>query len=85
MIDAPVRAVNDVIADFLARRPTDDEVLACHLPPDIQGRADFLAGLHGEDELMPNEKEELFEIVCANGFFSLLKAKIKRRQRLGKL
>ena len=85
MIDAPVRALNDVIADFLACKPSDEAVLACHMPPDVQTRVHFLLDLNGEDELTYEEAHELDEIMRANGFVSLLKAKIKRRQRLGTL
>ena len=85
MIDSPVRTINAVVADFLACRPSDDDALAYFVPHDIQGRADLLAELHGEDELTPEEREELFEFVRADGFVSLLKAKINRRQRLGRL
>ena len=83
MIDSPVLAINDVVADFLACRPPDDKILEYFIPPDLQLRADFLSELHGEDELTALEREEVFEFVRADGFVSLLKAKINRRQRLG--
>ncbi len=83
MIEAPVREMNDVIADFLACKPSDDTILEYFIPPDLQLRADFLAELHGEDELTAREREEVFAFVRADGFISLLKAKIHRRQRLG--
>ena len=85
MIDAPVRTINDVVADFLSCKPSDEDTLAYLVPHDVQGRADLLAELLGEDELTPEEREELFEFVRADGFVSLLKAKINRRQRLGRL
>ena len=85
MIDTPIRTVNEVIADFLACRPSDKDVLACHMPPDLQARANFLLDLNGEEELTANEELELDEFVRANGFVLLLKAKIKRRHRLGNL
>ncbi len=85
MIDVPVRAVNDAIADFLATKPTDEEVLACRMPPDLQARANLLLDLNGEDELTAKEELELDDYIRANGFVTILKAKIRRRQRLGKL
>ncbi|MCE2473346.1 MAG: hypothetical protein J4G18_15920 [Anaerolineae bacterium] len=85
MIDSPIRAINDVVAGFLSCRPSDDKILEYFIPPDLQLRADFLSELHGEGELSAREREQVFEFVRADGFMSLLKAKIKRRQRLGKL
>ena len=85
MIDAPVRTINDVVADFLACRPSDENVLSSHMPPDLQSRADFLSELNSRGELSAREREEIFEFVRADGFISLLKAKINRRQRLGRL
>lgn len=85
MIDAPVRTINEVVADFLACKPSDEQVLSCHMPPDLQARVNFLLDLNGADELSRDEAQELDEFLRANGFVSLLKAKIKRRQRLGTL
>ncbi len=82
MIDSPVRTINDVIADFLACKPSDKEVLGYFMPPAIQKRVRFLLDLNGEDELTSSEEEELDELARADDFVSLLKAKIKRRQRL---
>ena len=83
MIEASVRTVNDVIADFLASKSTDEEVLACHMPSDLQERFNLLLDLNSEDELTKKEIREMHEYLRANGFVSLLKAKVKRRQRLG--
>ena len=85
MIESPVRAINDVVAGFLACRPSDEEALSYFMPEDIQRRVNFLLDLNGEGELTCDESQELDEILRANGLVSLLKAKIKRRQRLGKL
>ncbi len=85
MIDAPVRTLNDVIADFLACKPSDEAVLACQMPPDLQSRFNLLLDLNSEDELTKTETEEMFDYLRGNGFVSLLKAKVKRRQRLGTL
>jgi len=55
------------------------------IPPEQKARVHFLLDLNGEDELTYEEAQELDEILRANGVVSLLKAKIKRRQRLGTL
>ena len=83
MIDSPVRAINDVVAGFLSCRPSDEETLSYFMPEDVQRRVHFLLDLNGEGELTPLEELELDELVRADDFLSLLKAKIKRRQRLG--
>ncbi len=85
MIEAPVQTINDVVAGFLACRPSDDDVLSYFMPEHIQRRVHFLLDLNGEGELTCDELQELDEILRANGLVSLLKAKIKRRQRLGTL
>ena len=83
MIDSPVRTINDVVAGFLSCRPSDEEALSYFMPEDIQRRVHFLLDLNGEDELTSTEEDELNELARADDFVSLLKAKIKRRQRLG--
>ena len=85
MIAVQIRTINDEIADFLACQPSDSEVLACYMPPDFQARLNMLLDWNGEGELTYEEEVELDGILRANGFVSLLKAKVKRRQRLGKL
>ena len=85
MIDAPVRTINEIVADFLACRPSDEDVLGYFMPDEIQSRVHFLLDLNGEDELTCEEARELDDLLRANGFVSLWKAKIKRRQRLGTL
>lgn len=85
MIDAPTRTVSDVIAEFLACKPSDEEVLSYFMPANLQDRVHFLLDLNGEDELTAMEAEELDELARADDFVSLFKAKIKRRQRLSAL
>ena len=85
MIDAPVRTINEVVADFLACKPSDEDVLGYFMPDDIQSRVHFLLDLNGEDELTCEEARELDELGRADDFVSLLKAKISRRQRLSAL
>lgn len=77
MLNAPTRTVFDVITDFLASEPTPQDVIAYHLPDDLQARADYLAEQNGEDLLTPEEREELNEFLNADQMFSLLKTKMK--------
>lgn len=77
MLDAPARTVFDVITDFLASEPTPQEIIAYHLPDDLQVRLDELLDKNGEGELTPEEQEELFTFLKADQMFSLLKSKMK--------
>ena len=77
MLNAPVRTVFDEITDFLATEPSPQEIIAYHLPDDLQQRTDYLAELNGEDQLTPREREELDEFLKVNRIFSLLKTKMK--------
>ena len=77
MQNAPVRTVFDVITDFLAMEPSAQEIIAYHLPDDLQQRADYLAELNGEDQLTPGEREELDEFIKGERVFSLLTVKMK--------
>jgi len=73
----PTRTVFDEITDFLATEPSPQEIIAYHLPDELQQRADYLAELNGEDQLTPGEREELDEFLKVNRIFSLLKTKMK--------
>lgn len=77
MQSTPTRTVFDVITDFLATEPSPQEIIAYHLPDDLQERADYLAERNGEDLLTPEEREELSEFLKADQMFSLLKTKMK--------
>ena len=77
MLNAPVRTIFDVITDFLATEPSPQEIIAYHLPDDLQQRADYLAERNGEDLLTPTEHEELQAFLNADSLFSLLKTKMK--------
>ncbi|MCY4536994.1 MAG: hypothetical protein OXE52_02055 [Chloroflexi bacterium] len=77
MIDAPTRAVSDVIAEFLACKPSDEEVLAYFIPPDLQARVEFLLVQNRESELSVDDKLELHEFLQADQFMGLLKVKTR--------
>lgn len=77
MLNAPARSVFGVITDFLATNPTPEEIIAYHLPDDLQERAHYLLELNGEGELTPEEREEMLDFIRVNDMMSLLKAKMK--------
>lgn len=79
MENASVRTVFDVLTDFLARDPDDGEILAYHLPDDLQARAERLLEKNGEGLLTASETEEMYDFMRADEMMALLKAKIKLR------
>lgn len=81
MINAPIRTVTDVIVDFLDCKPTDEEVLAYFIPPDLQARVGFLLVQNREDELTAEEELELDRFVRADDLMSMLKLKTRLRLR----
>jgi hypothetical protein len=81
MLNAPARTVFDVITGFLATEPSPGEIIAYHLPDDLQKRADYLLECNGEDLLTSEEREEMHEFMNADELFSLLKTKMKLKLR----
>ncbi|GAB4511711.1 MAG: hypothetical protein OHK0046_10170 [Anaerolineae bacterium] len=81
MQNVPVRTVFDVITDFLASEPTPEELLAYHLPEDLQRRVDELVERNGEGQLRFDEQQELFDYLRADEMMAMLKAKTKIRLR----
>ena len=79
MQDAPVQTVFDAITDFLDSDPEPEEILAYHLPPQLQKRAHYLLERNGEDSLTRAEEEEMYDFMRADEMIALLKAKIKLR------
>lgn len=79
MLNAPVRTVFDVITDFLASEPTPKELIAYHLPDDLQARVDELVEKNGEGQLTFDEQHELFDFIRADQMIALLKTKTKLR------
>lgn len=77
MLNAPSRTVFDAITDFLATEPSPQEIIAYHLPEDLQSRLDHLLDKNGEGLLTYTEQEELTEFLNADEMFSLLKTKMK--------
>jgi hypothetical protein len=81
MQSVPVRAVFDVITDFLASEPTPEELLAYHLPDDLQARVEELVERNGEGQLTFDEQQELLDFIRADQMIALLKTKTKLRLR----
>jgi hypothetical protein len=79
MLREPVHTVFDVITDFLASEPTAEELVAYHLPDDLQARVDELVERNGEGQLTFDEQQELFDFMRADEMIALLKAKTKLR------
>ena len=77
----PTRVVFDVITDFLASQPTVEELLAYHLPEDLQERVDELIERNGEGQLTFDEQQELFDFMRADEMIAMLKTKTKLRLR----
>ena len=77
MQGAPVRSVFSEITDFLATNPTPEEIIAYHLPDELRERAQHLLELNGEDELTPEEHEEMIDFVRIDQMMSLLKIKMR--------
>lgn len=73
--------VFDVITDFLASGPTPEEIIAYHLPDDLQARVDELVELNGEGQLTFDQQQELYDFMRADEMMALLKAKTKLRLR----
>ncbi len=81
MIQERQRNVFAVIIEFLVSLPSDDDVLAYHLPEDLQARLSDLLKRNREDQLTVEERGELDDYVHAENMISLLKTKIRLRQR----
>ncbi|MCY3834375.1 MAG: hypothetical protein OXG85_15280 [Chloroflexi bacterium] len=81
MIEAPARDVFAVITEFLVDDPSDEALLAYKLPDDLQKRVSHLLYLNRESELTCEQRHELDDFVYADNMISLLKTKIRLRQR----
>jgi hypothetical protein len=81
MPSTATRTVFDVITDFLASDPTPDELIAYHLPDDLQARVDELVARNGEGDLTFDQQQELYDFMRADEMMALLKAKTKLKLR----
>lgn len=81
MLKERQRDVFAVIIEYLVSLPSDEELLAYHLPDDLQERLSDLLKRNREAHLSVEEREELDDFVHADNMISLLKTKIRLRQR----
>jgi len=81
MQQTPIRTVFGVVTDFLAADPTPQEILAYHLPEDLQARVETLVERNGEGQLTFDEQQELFDFMRADEMMALLKAKTRLKLR----
>lgn len=77
MQNIPVRTVFDVVTDFLADNPGDEDILAYHLPEDLQEKAHDLLERNSQDKLSESEAYEMVDFMRADEMIALLKAKIQ--------
>jgi hypothetical protein len=73
--------VFDVVTDFLASNPSMDDILAYHLPDELQARADLLIERNGEGLLTFDEQQELFDFMRVDEMMALWKAKTRAKMR----
>ena len=79
MIETPALNVLDVVTEFLASDPSDEELLAYRFSDDMQARVHYLLDRNGEGELTFFEERELEDIIRANRMMALLKVKTRLR------
>lgn len=79
MTKAASRTVFDVVTDFLASRPTDEEMLAYKIPPDLQARLDRLIEIDATSRLTAAQREELGDFYFVDDVMTRLRAKINLR------
>jgi len=78
-LDTPSRSVFDVVTDFLANRPTDEELLAYVLPPEQKRRHDELIEIDTNSRLTAAQREELGDFRFVEDVLARVKVKIKQR------
>lgn len=83
MQNIPTKTVFSVITDFLATNPTPQEIIDYRLPDNLQARAHYLLEQNGEGLLSPEEREEMMDFVRVDQMMTLLRAKMKRKLKLG--
>ncbi len=75
------RSILDVITDFLASNPTPEQLLAYHLPDDLQARVDKLVEQNGEGLLTFDDQQELYDFMRVDEMMALLKAKTRLKSQ----
>ena len=79
MIETPALNVLDVVTDFLASEPTDEEMLGYKFSDVMQERIHYLLDRNGEGELTCEERHELDDFVRANRMMARLKVNVRLR------
>lgn len=77
MQNIPTRTIFGEITNFLATNPTPEEIIAYHLPDDLQARAHELLDKNSEGELTPEEENEMMDFARIDNMLLQLKAKMK--------
>jgi hypothetical protein len=78
MAVAPALKPMDVITDFLASRPTSEEIIAYRLPETLEARAHELLERNRNNLLTPDERTEMEAFIEIDHFMTMLKAKTRR-------
>ena len=68
------------VYQFLASRPTHEEILAFRPSPDTQARIRQLLGANKEGHLTPDEESELDEFERVEHFIRMLKLHTQQRR-----
>jgi hypothetical protein len=76
MQNAPPQTLFGVITDFLATRPTPEEIIAYQLPDYLQRRATELLDRNQADHLTAEERDEMMDYVRMDTMLLSLKAKM---------
>ncbi len=78
-MDAPPRSVFDVVTDFFASQPTDEDMLAYEIPPEQQARLDELIETDTNSRLTAAQREELGDYRFVEDILARVKVKIQQR------
>jgi hypothetical protein len=77
MLVAPAQTVFAVITDFLASEPKPEDILAFHLPSEMEMYAAQLLERRREQGLTQDEELDLYDFIRADDMMTLLKTKTR--------
>lgn len=78
-VDSPALPVLEEVAEFLAARPTPDEILSFRPSNMAQSRARELLAKSSAGDLTPEEEDELAQFDHIERLMRLLKARMRNR------
>lgn len=78
-MDAPTRSLFDVVTDFLANRPSDEDLLAYEIPLDLQARLEALVEIDKTSRLTAAQRDELGDFRFVQDVMQGVKVRIRRR------